>query len=363
MKHILLSSFLFIITFSIQAQDLIVTQNQDSIIATITKAGKNKLHYTTTSPYGIVDYTQEWSDISDTVYHYYEQNIADTAILIQLHKDTLRTKKDGLIYCSIVAKGLDYLIYSEVVKGKDVYHIIPNYEMANYRVAPDPKVLNEGITDDFNIADKNYSGNNYPRYNIILAGGYGRRLVGVSKDLTSDQKDYNEGFLNGYFMSVGASYYFKRKWGLGAKLSSYRSYSKAKMALDNSEGGVTIVPVSSNQQMNYIGGIFNYRTFSQNGKFEFIAGVGAGAFYYRDYGYILTAETSISASTFALSMEANFIYHITEYLGLTLHSSLVAGSFSNILGTIGDSGIIKFEEDELVNGNRFELGIGISFRF
>lgn len=361
-KNILSSLLFLLLALGVNAQDLIITQNQDSIIASIKKVRKNKLHYSTSSPYGITDYTQNWSEISDTIYGYYNQDIRDVSILKQLHKDTLRTKKEGLIYCNIVDEGLDYLVYSEVVKGRDVYHILPNEELANYRQAKDVRVLNEGISDDFIIVKKGCGKDDYPRYHIILASGYGRRLTEISQDLPADIKDFDKGFLDDYFISAGASYYFKKNWGLGAKFSTYRSYSTGKIALQTTEGELVVVPVSSNMHMNYLGGIFNFRTFSANGDFEFIAGVGAGAFYYRDYGNIAASETFFKANTFAMNMEVNFIYHITEYLGLNIHSSIIVGQFSDMVGTIGSSGLLDLGEEEL-NGNRLELGLGLSFRF
>ncbi len=344
MKIFLLVPTLLFYAASLFAQDLIVTNNNDSINCKILGIEGNDMLYKEKTVEGMNMKSISLANLKFYSYKFYSNQKKNTAAPVTtiVDDDLIITNEKDSIRCKIMH-----------IKGNDMFY--------QYNTPGGPAKTSISLADMTYYAYHFYTGKTaavkhlmdmpvYPEHKgrISINIGYGN-WYGSKIDLPSEYKYYENGLKSGITFAGDFSYYFTRSFGLGVKASLYKS------GKEEAYHG----QVSDKISIGYFGPELFLRGVNANHTDAMFLGLTAGCAGYKDEGYYTTTIT-IRAKAFAYGIDLGYEHFLAETVAIITQVSLLGGTINKFdARTYLQSA--HFSDGNYEHLGRFDISVGVRF--
>lgn len=103
------------------------------------------------------------------------------------------------------------------------------------------------------------------KFSFVPSVGYAWRVAETPSGLSKQEKDYIKGLKIGLHFDLSA-YYHINKVGIGLKFSNYNASSNGMIAVNNSQRGTIYVPLSTTDNITFIGTSIMYSNYNDPTK-------------------------------------------------------------------------------------------------
>lgn len=347
MKKLFIGLPLLLFSILCFAQDMLITKQNDTINCKIKEIKNGKLIYTSFSYYNYTQKSIDTINVADTSMNYHIQLINDPAILSSLHSHYIITHSLDTIYCNLIQNRDIYVVYSELIGGKEIIKGIPKYT----------------VLDVHKIKRIKKTNNEKDHFEIKFGGGTAHLLAEKPSDLSTGEKKLNDELSNGFYLNGSFRYVFKGKWGTGLQYSHFKSSGDGSIPI-RIEDEVFDFPISLEVHINFLAAQGLLAIPSKNGKFRLGVKASLGPLFYLEEGKIDGIYTSTKGATMGLGFGAELVYFLAENFGLSLNMNIITGSLKKVDFTFGEETTeFKLDKENKMNIGHIELGGALVVRF
>ncbi|MEN8229417.1 MAG: hypothetical protein ABFS38_14760 [Bacteroidota bacterium] len=358
---------LFIIVLSgiflqtITAQDLIVTQQDDSIKCAIRYLGPDNISFSFENPGGDVVTTEIPIEKVKTYQrrYYTKLNRANEkppgGEYAHLAQDLIVTQQNDSIKCAIRYLGTDNISFSFKNPGGDVITTeIPMEKVKTHQRKYYVKREKPSGT---------LPGREHAQIVFTLNGGYSYRLAKVPNGLAPDQKEYLASLKHGYNLGADLVYYITNHHGIGLKYSTYRASGLLEDTyLPVGSGDVYHGDITDDITINFAGPFYSARLISPDGRYSLIQNLGVGYLGYYDIATYIQYIT-IKGRTAGMVYDLGFDYGITKQLKLGIQASIYAGVLTEYEISDGQtSQTVELTKENNEGLGRLDFSVRLSYR-
>ena len=299
--YFLAAFFLLVLSNGINAQDLIVKTNGDSIICAITRVDQSKINYTAKSENGFESFSMQLSEV-------------------------------------------DYFQYS-------------------YRKEGSKKIKGSSATVNGTSSTANQS-SGASGFRLGFTVGPSYQLAAIEDGLDDLLEDYIRELKWGLSFSLDAQVFINKEFGIGFKFSSFLTdNSLDNIVITDAMGNVIGAGrISDDIRINFIGPSGTFRSVDRNGENAFFVTFFIGYMGYMNDAEVIDPIT-IEGSTVGLGFDLGYDIKVDKNLYLGLQLSIYGGSLSEIeVNDVNGRRIVEFEDTEDYIGlQRIDFGVGLRF--
>lgn len=329
---ILFFTFFLVSYASIFAQDIIITNENDSISCKIQSFNDEKIVFSTFENNSYSQKHLKTTEISDTIFNFYIQTISETEILNRLHTHTILTINNDTIYCNLIQKRSTYLVIAEIINNKKIYKAIPR-----------------NIVIDINKIPKEPNG---PKnaFELGVNCGFGNRLVSNSNYLYLGYIPLfdNKPIFKGDLAVIYASYYFRHHYGIGIQYINYHTVYQEDIH--------NIMDIL----ISFWGIKTSYVYYPVNNKIKIGSHLGIGLVNYKEdqrnqKDAYLTKGQSIGAT-----VNISFTYFIIKNLGINANAGFLGSRIKNLETEFnGEITSVEFNNKKGIGLNQLHFSAGL----
>lgn len=344
MKKLIFSALFFFTINAIYSQDLIITNDGDSIKCKVTEIKSGNIYFDFEKEGQTRNTMLPLSKVSEQQRDYYSTKPREVVI----SQDLIATNTGDSIRCKIT--NIDSLnIYFDFKKDDDIKSTM----LALSKVKEHKKdYYTKTITISPLMVDDNYK-----PLRISISGGYSYRLAELAEDLSGELEDYTKDLKSGYHYGADITYFHKENYGMGLKYNAFRSKNSMDVYADNYGYG----KMSDDITIHYCGPTFNIRTFNTNKKDAFLMTLSVGYLRYVDNATLLGYEYKITGNTIGTNIGLGYDIGLSENLALGLGVAVTVGSLSKVEVDYGTSKETIDLETEKESLTRLDLSIALIF--
>ncbi len=176
------------------------------------------------------------------------------------------------------------------------------------------------------------------KFSFVPSVGYAWRVAETPSGLSKQEKDYIKGLKSGLHFDLSA-YYHINKVGIGLKFSNYNASSNGMIAVNNSQRGTIYVPLSTTDNITFIGTSIMYSNYNDPTKHKLFFDGSLGIISYT------TKTGNIKGTGSSLGLDAGFGYQyaLSKNIFIGPKLSMTAGTLTKmkINGTTVELGDAK----------------------
>jgi len=218
--------------------------------------------------------------------------------------------------------------------------------------------------------------NGYQKWRVGISGGMSY-LIGSTKEAkkgmvdkglsTKLVNDYYSDFKLGTTANVDVQYFFKPKYGLGAKYIFYSNSAKLgeKVSLDMiGDGSLFYGAIEEQVYVSYVGPTFSTREFfGSQKKWAMTSLLSIGYVHYRNESLIVDMPLLATGNTFGWHGAIGVEYNLSEKVALGLDLSYMYAFLFKMKLSDGSSTQSIDLDDNKENLSRLDLGLNLKFYF
>lgn len=173
------------------------------------------------------------------------------------------------------------------------------------------------------------------KFSFIPSVGYGWRVAETPSGFSKQEKDYIKGLKSGLHFDLSA-YYHINNVGIGLKFSNYNASSNGMLPVGNFQGGTMYVPVSTTDNITFIGTSIMYSNYSDPTKHKLFLEGALGIISYTTK----TGNVKGTGSSIGLDAGLGYQYALSKNIFIGPKLSVTAGTLTKMK----------------INGTTMELG-------
>ena len=308
LKEIILIVVLFALSLTVNAQDLIVTQSNDSILCKIVLVEKDSIHFKLSTFVEDIDRSLPMSNV---------------------------------------------LSYSEDFFGRPQ---VPPEEDNKYFIET-PKIEEEEKKDPKPIELPDFS---RMRFSGVAGFSY---LVGfIDPDAPDWYRDYLQDLQTGYHFGGNVDYFINDKVGFGLMARMFRSKNELEFPVTVQIGNQTYTgPLNNEIHINFFAPSFLLRKISRNRKTHLITNLAIGYATYSNTG-MQAVPYSLKGSTLGMYGEFGVDLMLYDNFAIGGAIAMTLGSLTSYEETINGVSYTNQSETEILSITRLDLSIGLKYR-
>lgn len=197
-------------------------------------------------------------------------------------------------------------------------------------------------------------------FEIKFIGGYAARLAKVPEDAGPGEISLYDDLREGKYINGAVTYIINNRFGFGARYSHFWSSGSGTLPYIISDDETADLSVSLNVSIDFLGAQGKLMMPLAKGKYLFGFGFSLGKIFYKEKGNINGVFTSSYGTTLGTGFGVDFIYYVSNNLGITANLDLLGGSIKEYDSTLGDyTEHIKLEVEDINNVGHILLGAGL----
>lgn len=347
MKNTLLLSLILLTSIiQLKAQDIIVTNKNDTIICKVLGESNELFAYKYWNDSKFENRVIEKNNTKSYIKDFYRQNIDNQYILSILHTHYIITQNNDTIYCDLVKETTDTYIYSEKINHHD---IIQEINRINTKKLKNLKGKRNGAIGI---------------YEIILNGGFAQRNIIIAENMPPSQEELFKSVKNGYFLGLTSHYYLGGNFALGLKYNFFKSYGSGYYYFYFDNGDNINVRTKFDIRINYYAVEGLISLYNKNRKLKFDVTANFGPMTYKEIADINYFITIFKGKTIGFGFGSNLSYFFSKGIGVNIHGSYSIGKIGKLKSENDfNSKTIKLDNEEKININQLNLGAGIVIQF
>lgn len=163
------------------------------------------------------------------------------------------------------------------------------------------------------------------KFSFVPSVGYAWRVAETPSGLSKQEKDYIKGLKSGLHFDLSA-YYHINKVGIGLKFSNYNASSNGMIAVNNSQRGTIYVPLSTTDNITFIGTSIMYSNYNDPTKHKLFFDGSLGIISYT------TKTGNIKGTGSSLGLDAGFGYQyaLSKNIFIGPKLSMTAGTLTKM---------------------------------
>ncbi|NPD47592.1 MULTISPECIES: hypothetical protein [unclassified Lentimicrobium] len=338
---IILSFLLF--HFSTIAQDILVNKINDTINCKIITISDSIIFYKYWENSKFIKEYANKQKLSSYQKDYYVQNLKNKELLDLETSHYFVNHKDDTIYCNILKREGEFLVYSEKINHKDIVKDI------RWSKVKKTKRLHRNIEPG--------------RFEINMRSGYMQRKLNQSTDIPPAQQQLIKEVKNGFFIATSAHYCTESNFSIGVLYNYSRSKGSGNIYFNhNIESIPGMIGLRSHVDIaiNYfaIEGLLFLRTRNKKTKLNISANLGP--MIYKEKITIINYEVLTKGNTFGYGFGTSLTRIISKGFGLMIHANYSIGEIEKITWTNKNKTETTVLKDErVININQLNIGAGI----
>lgn len=215
----------------------------------------------------------------------------------------------------------------------------------------------KGISSSIPYTERGYSG---PRFKFDIHAGIGFRTSEQSTNIDPLLKEHYKKLMSGSSWGANVYYLFNENYGLGFKYNRLFSSNTENDIYFDKEGWNRQYGITNTVTIDYIGPSFLCRVVSPNGKHNWSSGLSLGYMRYKNKEEIGTLDLLYEKSTFGMSIDFEYGFHLSKNLSLGIITEYNLGYLIEIkISSEGESQNIYL--DEIEDLNHFDVSIALSW--
>lgn len=270
--------------------------------------------------------------------------------------------KSDIIYFTF--RSGDEVLNTLLSVGKIDNYVIDYYSTAEVQVEA-PRGVSREVQREVSREtprEKNMGKEIYPHFRFAASGGWSYRTARLSPDIQSDFKNYYNKLKSGWHYDLGASYFFSEQLGVGLKYNEFRTSNEIDIYVDFEDGTTEYGSMGDNYRIKFIGPTFSTRLLNSTKKNCLLLELGLGYMDYRDKGHVLSMPVTIKGGTVGTYWSIGYDFGLTENLALGFQISSLSGTLYQITRSSGTQSVTeKLAKDKYENLSRIELSVGLRF--
>ncbi len=345
MKKLIFTALFFFTINAIYSQDLIVTNQGDSINCKVTEIKSGNIYFDFEKDDETRSTMLSLSNVKEQQRDFYTTKNSVESLVIVSTQDLIVLTTGDTIKCKITN-----------VDSVNIYFDFEKDEVTRNTMLPLARVKEH--KENYYTNSKIVEDNDYSHLRIALGGGYSYRTAEVSDDVSSDFEDYVDGLKSGYHYGANLTYFFKKPYGIGFKYNAYKSSNSMSVySYDYGYG-----EMSDDITISYYGPTVTIRSLSPNKKNAFLMDFSLGYMEYKDNAILFDESYTIKGNTVGLIFGMNYDIGLTENLALGLGFSITAGTLSEYEINDGTSTeTVELDEDSYESLTRLDLTVSLVF--
>ncbi|MCH8533824.1 MAG: hypothetical protein LAT51_02025 [Flavobacteriaceae bacterium] len=199
---------------------------------------------------------------------------------------------------------------------------------------------------------------------VFINTGLTNRLLGLPLHRFPERNSIQEDLENGYYASIGGSYFFAKSHGVGFTYDYYNNSVSTSIENNITTNGLVLKDhYTVNRNIHYFGVYYHKRFFVFN-QDELVFSFGPGYFFYDALNKDNTQSSRVSSSDFATKFYASYDFHLKNNLFLRVDAGGFFGRTQNISSTYRDFELenVAKSRDERSQARLF-IGIGLKYNF
>lgn len=341
---LIILSFIFL-PISAIAQDILIHKTNDTIDCKIINISDSIIVYKQWVGSKFKKGHINESNLSSYQIDFYIQNLKNKELLDLESSHYFVTHNDDTIYCNIIKKGGDFLVYSEKINHKDIVQDIRKTKVKK------TKRLHRNI--------------DHKRFEINISSGYMQRNINISNDIPPASQELLKGVKNGFFIATSAHYCTKSNFSFGVLYNYSRSKGNGNIYFNHNISTIPgLIGIRSHVDISIhyyaLEGVFYLK--SRNKKTQLNVSANCGPMTYREIVKIndLNYDVLTKGNTLGYGFGTSLTRIISKGFGLMIHANYSIGKIDKITWTNKTKTQTEtLSGEEIIDINQLNIGAGI----
>lgn len=354
MKKLLMMFLCIGFVVNICAQDLVVTNANDSLNCKIAKVTLDKIHFIFKQNLEIKNTVLSSKQIKSYAYNFYPTPAVSKDILTNMFsQDLIVTNADDSLVCKI----------NQITHDRVYFTFRNNSEMKNTFLAPNQiKTYEYNYYHNIDVPeDIIVSKQIYPRVRFSFNGGWSYQTSKIEDNLSSDMKEYTQGLQSGYHLGGDITCFVTEPIGIGFKYLLFKSSNSIEnVDIDIKDGPHGFGSMSDNIAITFFGPSFNLRLLSSNKRNALLFGLSIGYLGFKDKSTILNNDLTMTGSTIGIVYDLGYDIGISEIMSLGFNIALLRGTLNEYeLSNGSKTQTTHLDKDPYLGLGHIDLSIGL----
>lgn len=333
----------------VNAQDLIVSNEGDSLNCTVKVKNLKSIHFFYKEDNEVI--TRELpADLFKTVIIGFYKNKKQPEVSPSPKTEAAAVSRDSTAPAVIPNAVL-------IAENKEVSATTDERIVAKDTLA----IKTEGIVDEIpkksvapenvNLVAHDETQSEPGRLHVTFRAGYANRLFRTGTDASADQAKYLKRLKSGYAVGAGAGYFFWEKVGLGINGEIYKSV--ARMEDDSRNDAISI---------KFIGPSVLHRKFLRNPKNVVSSAFSVGYQTFSNRGQEAGTQFRLNGHSLGWGASTGIDLSISPQAALSFTASCLIGTvYRMTTQSGGQTSTVKLPKDKFEELSRFSLTVGLKF--
>lgn len=198
---------------------------------------------------------------------------------------------------------------------------------------------------------------------VALNVGFSHNPSRIAEGIDPSLHSYMEKLKSGYHFGGDAAYYINRYFGVGAKVTFFKtSNSMSGLQFTDNEGNTRTGMLRDKITVMMAGPTFTTRFLNASEKNALILNITPGIMTYKN-NITLIDPYVLTGKTFGIAIDAGYDFGITDNLCIGVQLSFIAGALKkvSVKGT-GLPDLLTLPSDQKESLFRFDFTIGLRFK-
>lgn len=201
---------------------------------------------------------------------------------------------------------------------------------------------------------------NYPRFRLVVQGGYSHTLGRIDENIDPELVDYFRELKSGYHLGAEFLYYFSDYFGFGLKTNLFRTKNEiGNIYVEDQDGNRRYGILSNDIKTSLVAPCFAVRLLGTNKRNAFLTDLSIGYMGYSN-DLVLVDPYKLTGKTLGFVWDIGYELGISEYISLGVQFSIIDASLSEYERDDGNKvETIKLDQGKFESLCRMDISIGL----